>query len=390
MLDPAHPQISRLPMKTHLLVTISALALAALPALAETDIKPETLTVLEHIPPGPHVYVMDFAINGSSQVDVLNADDLSLVGTIGAGTFAQMLMSPDKATLYTGSFYMRRYTYGDIEAVIHEWDPQTLKAKRELTVNPKLAQGLGQRGIVNPSADGKFLVLQNATPATSVNIVDLTAGKDLVEIPTPGCWTAYPTVEGLGFTTLCGDGTAAKYTWAADGSFTKGVKSDKIFDPDKTPLFGDAQRVDGKLVYVSYGGSLVVVDDSGDKPALVKEIKFAEEGWAPAGYNLMAYNAPSKTLFVQMHQNPSDGSHKKPADEIWAINMDSGNVVGRSKAHGESSITVSSGDKPVVVGIDHMGGVHRYDVTLGDTVTLTETKAREGVAAFASAVTTDF
>ena len=46
------------------------------------------------------------------------------------------------------------------------------------------------------------------------------------------------------------------------------MKSDKIFDPDKTPLFGDSQRVDGKLVYISYAGSLVVVDDSGEKPVL--------------------------------------------------------------------------------------------------------------------------
>lgn len=377
-------------MKKHLLVTISALAFAALPAFAETDIQPETLTVMEKIPEGPHVYVMDFAINGSSQVDVLNADDLSLVGTIGAGTFSQMLMSADKSTLYTGSFYMRRYTYGDLEAVIHEWDPQTLKAKREFTVNPKLAQGLGQRGIVNPSADGKFLVLQNATPATSVTIVDLAAGKDLAEIPTPGCWTAYPTAEGNAFTTLCGDGTAAKYSWTADGTADKGVKSDKIFDADKTPLFGDAQRVDGKLVYVSYAGSLLVVDDSGEKPVLAQEIKFAEEGWAPSGYNLMAYHAPTRTMFVMMHQNPSDGSHKKPADEIWAVNMETGKLAGRSKAHGESSITVSSGETPVVFGIDHVGGVHRYEVTAGETVALTETKAREGVATFASAVATDF
>ena len=123
-------------MRHTFFVTLTALTLTAVPALAQdTNIQPETLTVMERIPEGPHVYVMDFAINGSSQVLVLNADDLSLVGTIGAGTFAQMLMTPDEETLYTGSFYMRRYTYGDIEAVIHEWDPQTLIAKREFTVS---------------------------------------------------------------------------------------------------------------------------------------------------------------------------------------------------------------------------------------------------------------
>ncbi|UXU76526.1 MULTISPECIES: amine dehydrogenase large subunit [unclassified Paracoccus (in: a-proteobacteria)] len=378
-------------MKTYLIATVSALALSAMPALSQDkDIQPETLTVQERIPEGPHVYVMDFGINGSSPIYVLDADDLSLVGSIGTGTFAQMMMTPDKSALYSASVYLRRYTYGDVEAVIHEWDPQTLQMRREVMVSDKIAQALSQRGIINLSADGKYMVVQNATPATSVDIVDMAAGKPLVEIPTPGCWTAYPSVEGTAFTTLCGDGTIAKYSYGADGSFGQGAKSDKIFDPDTTPLFGDAHRVDGKLVYVSYTGSLFVIDDSGDKPVLSAEHKFAEEGWAPSGYNLMAYHQPSNTMFVLMHANPSDGSHKMPAEEIWAVSMADGKVVGRSKAHGESSITVSQDDKPVLVGIDHLGGVHRYDAEMGDTVTLTETKAREQVATFPTIVATDF
>lgn len=378
-------------MKQKILLTLSALVASGGIALAQdVDIKPETLTVKEHISEGPHVYVMDFGINGSSPIYVLNAGDLSLEGSIGTGTFAQAMMTADKSSLFSGSVYLRRYTYGDVEAVIHEWDPQTLKLKRELTVSNKMVQGLSQKGVLNISADKKYLVLQNATPATSVNIVDLEAGKDLVEIPTPGCWTAYPSVEGTAFTTLCGDGTIAKYSYAADGTFTPGAKSDKIFDPDKTPLFGDAVRVDGKLVYPSYGGSLYVVDDSGEKPVLSQEIKFAEEGWAPTGYNLMAYHAASGTMFVMMHQNPKDGSHKVPADEIWAVNMKTGKVVGRSKANGESNITVSQGDTPVVVGVDHLGGVHKYDATMGDSVTLTETASRKGVVGFGTIVLTDF
>ena len=107
-------------MKTYLIATVSALALSAMPALSQDkDIQPETLTVQERIPEGPHVYVMDFGINGSSPIYVLDADDLSLVGSIGTGTFAQMMMTPDKSALYSASVYLRRYTYGDVEAVIH-------------------------------------------------------------------------------------------------------------------------------------------------------------------------------------------------------------------------------------------------------------------------------
>lgn len=376
-------------MKRQLVAALSVLALFGTVAHAQ-DLEPETLTVQEKIPEGPHFYVMDFGINGSSMIYVLNADDLSLVGSIGTGTFATMMMNPEKSTLFSSSAYLRRYGYGDVEAVIHEWDPQTLKIKKEFMVAPKLAQALSQRGTLNLSADGKYLLVQNATPATSITLADAVEGKDLGEIPTPGCWTAYPSVEGTAFTTLCGDGTLARYTYDASGKAGAPAKSEKIFDADKDPLFGDAVRVGGKLVYVSFGGTLYIVDDSGEKPVLDKTVPFAEAGWAPGGYTLMAYSEALNTLFVLMHSNPSDGSHKAPAEEIWAIDMASMKVVGRSEGHHESSMAITGGDNPVLVSVDHLGGVHRYEVKKGDTTTVTQTAAREGVALFPTLVLTDF
>lgn len=378
-------------MKKHLVLALSALALPGAPVLAqEVDIQPETLTVEARISEGEHIYVMDMGISGPSAIYVLNASDLSLEGSIGAGTFSQMLMAPGASTLYTSSVYMKRYTRGPIEAVLEEWDPVTLVGKREIVVSDKLAQTLSQRGALNVTADGAYAIAQNATPATSINIVDLAAGQDLAEVPTPGCWSAYPTAEGHGFTTLCGDGTAVKYSFTADGTVSEPGKSEKIFDSDKTPLFASAVRVGSDLVYVSYAGALLFVDDTGPVPTLKKTVEFTEEGWAPSGYNLMGYHAPSNLLFVTMHANPTDGSHKLPAEEIWAVNMESGAVVGRGEAHGESSITVSAGETPAVIGIDHLGGVHRYEVTVGDSVTIAHAVGREGVAGFPTIVATDY
>lgn len=378
-------------MRNHLILSLSVLAASGAQALAqEAGIQPETLVVEERISEGNHIYLMDMGISGPSQISVLNADDLSLEGNMGMGTFSQMLMSPGAPSLFTGSVYMKRFTRGPIEAVIEEFDPATLAVKREIVVSDKMAETLSQRGALNLSADGKYLFVQNATPATSVNVVDLTAGKDLVEVPTPGCWTAYPATEGLAFTTICGDGSLVKYTVAADGTVSEPAKSDKIFDAASTPIFGNAVRVDGLLTYVSYDGKLLMVDDSGAAPVLSKTIGFAVDGWAPGGYNLMAYHAASHTLFVLMHSAAGDGSHKRPAEEIWAINTESEKLVGRSAAHGESNIAVSMGEVPQLVGVDHMGGVHRYDVTLGDSVSLTEGAAREGLAAFATMIATDY
>jgi methylamine dehydrogenase heavy chain len=232
-------------MKRQLVVALSLLAVPASTAFAQEAIEPETLTVQERIPEGPHFYVMDMGINGLSPIYVFNADDLSLVGSIGTGTLATMKMSADKSTLYSASVYLSRYTYGDLEAVVHAWDPQTLQLKKEFMVSPKLAQALSQRGTLNVSADGRYLITQNATPATSVSIADAEAGKDLAEIPTPGCWTAYPSEQGTAFTMLCGDGTLAKFTYDASGTAGAPGKSEKIFDADKDPLYGDAMRVDG-------------------------------------------------------------------------------------------------------------------------------------------------
>lgn len=378
-------------MKHHLILSLSVLAASGGQLLAqETDIQPETLTVEPRISEGNHIYLMDMGISGPSSISVLNAQDLSLEGNMGAGTFSQMLMGPGAPSLYTGSVYMKRYTRGPIEAVIEEFDPETLNLKREIVVSDKMAQTLTQRGALNLSADGSHMIVQNATPATSVNIVDLAAGADLVEVPTPGCWTAYPAPEGLAFTTICGDGTLVKYSVSADGTVAEPAKSDKIFDADTSPIFGNALRIDGLLTYVSYDGKLLMVDDSGDAPVLSRTVEFAVDGWAPGGYNLMAYNEPSKTLFVMMHSGAEDGSHKRPAEEIWAIDMASDTVVGRSAAHGESNIAVSAGETPQLFGVDHLGGVHRYDVALGDTVSLTEGASREGIAFFATMIATDY
>ena len=378
-------------MKHHVFPVLAALAVSGSSAFGqEVDIQPETLTVEERISEGDHVYIMDMAITGSSAIYVLNAEDFSLEGNIGAGTFSQMMFTPDKSSLYTSSVYMRRYTYGELEAVIHEWDPVTLERKREFVVSDKMAHTLSQKGVLNITADGGYLIVQNATPATSVNVVDLAAEKDLVEVPTPGCWTAYPPVEGAAFTTICGDGTLVKYSFSADGTVAEPGKSEKIFDADEDPIYGNAMRIDGNLVYVSYGGVLHFVDDSGDVPTLVKKVEFAQDGWAPTGYNLMAYHEPSGTLFITMHSEPFDGSHKVPAEEIWAIDIESEQVVGRGAANGEANITVSSGETPAVIGVDHHGGAHLYDVTLGDEVTITQAASREGIAAFPTILATDY
>ncbi|WP_134679148.1 amine dehydrogenase large subunit [Paracoccus ravus] len=376
-------------MKLTTALTMTLMALAGT-AHAADEIQPETLTIEEKIAPGPNVLVMDFGMVGSSPVYVFGNEDLKLKGNIGTGSFGQMILSKDGKTLYTVSAYLERYVYGPIHAVVHEWDLQTMTAKREFEINDKFAHVESQTGTLTLGDGENFLLVQNATPATSVTVVDLAKGADIAEIPTPGCWTAIPAIEGRRFSTICGDGKFASFTYEADGTFSKPVKSEQIFDADKDPLFANPLRVGGKLVYLSFGGNFHVVDDSGEAAKLENTVSIEGGEWAPSGSEVMTYHAASNTIFVMMHKGPFDGSHKNPAEEIWAVDASTFKVKGRSAANGETGIMVTKGDAPDLYGVTHMGTLVKYAVALGDEVALTKAAEREGAAIFPALMQADY
>lgn len=360
-------------------VAIMALAAFAGQAMAQdaAPIEPETLTVKETIDEGPNVFVMDQAWKGPSSINVLGAEDFAMKGNVGPGTTAQMVLAKDGKTLYTTSVYFERYTYGEVTNVFHTWDVDTLTVKSEFEFGNKMAHVESQPALLSLTADETYALVQNATPATSISVIDIAAGAQIAEIPTPGCWGAFPATSGMKFTTICGDGSFQSYTFEADGSFGDPAKSEKIFDVDDDALFTNGVRVGEMLVFVSYNGNLYVVDDSGEAPVLTETIALTEGvlgNWAPSGSELIAYNAPTNTAFVTMHSGAYDGSHKNGAEEIWAVDMAGKKVVGRSAANHENGLIVTQTEEPMLYGANEDGSVFLYAVSMGDEVSLEMTE----------------
>lgn len=339
-------------------LTAVALVLSLGAAAAEEGFVPEKLTVEERIPPGPNVFVVDQRWDGASKVSVIGVDKLDRRGTISAGLIAQFALSPDRKTLYTASAYAKRITSGPTEAVLQEFDVETLKDKREIAVSEKMAQVAPQNNALAPSADGQYIFVQNATPATSVSVVDLKAGKQIAEVPIPGCWSIHPATSGLRFTTLCGDGTFQTYTVQADGTFSKPEKSQKIFDAVSEPLFTISQRRGDALLFLSFNGNVFIVSDKSGPAQLEGKFSItegqngADEAWAPGGFEVMAYNAANDVLFVAMHPEAKEGSHKNAAHEIWPVQVAQKKVLYRSPVEGVKSIAVTQGKEPVLFGTD--------------------------------------
>jgi methylamine dehydrogenase heavy chain len=67
--------------------------------------------------------------------------------------------------------------------------------------------------------------------------------------------------------------------------------------------------------------------------------------------------------YVLMHSNGTEGSHKNPAEEIWAVDLAGKKVVGRAPAVTAIALTVNQGDQPVLFAIDGLKAeVVRYEL----------------------------
>lgn len=344
---------------------MAALAIGAPATRAEEPLAPETFTVETALKPGPNIFVASSGWAGAGVINIFSAADLSYKGNYPNGFNGQMAIGAGGTVGYTASAYPKRIMRGPIEAVLERFDVSTLKTTRDIVIPSKFVLGQALQGMLQISADGERAYVQNATPATSVTVVNLKTGKVVTEIPTPGCWTINLSQEGTRFTTLCGDGRFLTVRLGPDGRPVGQAYSEKIFDPEKDPLFVHAERVGADLVFVSYSGVLHRVSDAGDTAKLISTYAFAKEtpgGWAPGGYEVMGYNAPNGIMFIGMHPGAKDGSHKNPSAEVWAVDLERRSVLYRSRAPGLTHLAVSQDKAPVIFGVNSHGeGLFRYE-----------------------------
>ena len=352
-----------------------------------TDFEPETVTVEPHIAPGPNLFVNETSVlsKGASQIHVYGQDDLAYKGQVSLGLNSQFIPSTDGKKLYAFSHYMERYTYGDIETVLQVFDVNTLSVEREIIIPNKAVKANGMNQLIAASHDEKYLFIQNATPATSVTVIELEPGKVHTEIPTPGCYGIMPARDSYRFSSLCGGGEVKTFALSGDGYEV--TTSEQIFDVDTDALYLHSQRrKTGELIMTSFNGNLYLLDDTGTRVTLTDKISVTEgiEGnWAPGGYGVTAYNAANDVVFMIMHSGAHEGSHKNASEEIWAYSLASKKLIGRYPAKGLVAIDVTQDENPVVYGVnENEKTVDQYssDKGLAGTYTKTASDDRCGLS----------
>jgi methylamine dehydrogenase heavy chain len=275
------------------------------PVAAQSGDGVETVSVMKLAPATPYrLYVADVAISHiiDGKLHVIDGNSMKHQGMVATGLAGNVTLSADRAELYVATTYFTRLNRGERVDQVDIYDAATLRLTGEVVIPAKHAQALPYRGYVRASSDGRWLFVQNATPATSVSVVDLKAKKFVVEVPTPGCW-ALLTVpsEPSRFTTVCGDGSLLTLTLDTDGKVVAQRRVPRFFDPDSDPIFIHAEYDGDRAHFVSFKGRLHTANLAGEQASIETPWSLvqgpdAKKNWRPGGYQPLSLHAQSKRL----------------------------------------------------------------------------------------------
>jgi methylamine dehydrogenase heavy chain len=337
---------------------LGAAAAMVLVGPARADLPVETLTVVKSISAVNRVYVPDIAINNiqDGKLHVIDGDTGAYQGLIGTGFAGQVKLSHDAKELYIATSYYSRGQRGAKTSIVEVWDAATLAFKYEIPISNKRAMALNYKWILSLSSDGRWLFVQNATPATSVTVVDLKAKRAVAEISSPGCYGVYPVrSQPNRFGMLCGDGKVEMVTIGNKGAAKSRSVSEPLFDPDNDALFIQGEPVGDTYHFVSFTGNVVSINMGGAKAMAAGRWSMVSDderdhGWRPGGYQPLALDPATGNMFVTMHEGGGEGSHKMPAKEIWSFNLNTGKRTGKLPGHDSTALSTSrDGSKLYVI-----------------------------------------
>lgn len=298
--------------------------------------------------------VMPHLVDG--RVLVIDGEKMKRLAVIGSGFSALTTLSPDRQWLYVATTYHSRLQRGTRTDVVEVYRTDDLTFSHEIEIPAKHAQGLPIKALAQTSADGRFLLIQNATPATSVTVVDTQARKVTAEIANPGCWGAIPwPKQSTRFSSICGDGTVQTFDLTAEGTPAGAKRSARFFDPDKDPVYmhySFGSSAGSTLTMLSFYGTVQQITLEGDGPRFAPTWNFLtdadrKQGWRPGGFQL--FEVVGDKLVVGMHAKGAEGTHKNPAEQLWTIDLATKKRVARTPGFGTLSMTQTREASPKLV-----------------------------------------
>jgi methylamine dehydrogenase heavy chain len=334
------------------------LCICSAPAFAE--IQPETIGVVQRLPatyPAHWIIAQDasfFHMNDGKFI-VLDADSddpsARYKGMFNGSFIGQFYQAKTRPEMYVAETFHSRGNRGERTDVLTIYDKRTLAPIGEVVIPSKRASEMPLHYNLQLVDNESIALIYNFTPATSVSVVDLAARDFVAEIPIPGCSLVYP-MSGRSFASLCADGSILSVTLDDNGQQASSVRSEKFFDVNADPLIEKAAIINGVGYFPTFQGDVYPIDFRGSTAVIGESWSLVDgekNGWRPGGLQLTASDSKGR-LYILMHKDSYDGSHKDPGIEVWVFDTDARRRIDRIKLrHPAISIEVTRDDDPLLV-----------------------------------------
>lgn len=306
-------------------LSLSTTAVATEQSAVQIDTIGKTTTLPQHYP--EHwVFAHDGAfmhmINGHYMVldPAAETGPEQYKGMVDASFISSFSQSSSRNEFYVIETFYSRGSRGVRTDVVTIYDPKTLAPTGEIILpTDKFRMNSMPERYAGQIIKDKFLLITNMTPATSVTVVDLDSRKVVSVIDTPGCVLTYPTGQSS-FSSICASGALATYTLDDNGKLATSKHLDPFFDPVSQPVFEKPVIIDGMAYFIGFEGKMYPIDLREEQPKLVGEtwslLSDADKGWRPGGWQLNAADDNGR-LYILMHPEGYNGSHKDGGSEMW-------------------------------------------------------------------------
>ena len=340
--------------------TMFAVALGLLCSSAVAQIPPESLGQIQSLPARypPHWIVAadaSFFHMNNAKFIVLDADSddptARYKGAMNGSMIPLAYMAATRPEFYVVDTFLSRGTRGERTDVMTIYDKTTLAPVDEVILPSKRISGMPTRYYLQTVNNEELALIFNFTPAQSVSVVDLENREFLAEISTAGCSLIYP-MTGRAFASLCADGTMLGVQIDGNGEAASTQRTARFFDPDDNPLTEKPAIIDGVAYFPTFLGDIVPVDLTGDMPEPGERwslVEGTDGGWRPGGI-VLAEPDSNGQLYVMMHPEGYDGSHKDPGVEVWVFDPETGERQRRIElALPALTMAVTHDDDPLLV-----------------------------------------
>ena len=352
------------------------------------QVQPEPTGVIQTLPapwPAHWIIAHDVAFfhmsDGKFYVLDAESDDAAtrVKGIFNGAFIAQFIQATSRPEMYILETFRSRGSRGERTDVLTIYGKDSLAPIGEVVIPPKRASAMPTNYHLQLVDDEKLALIYNFTPATSVSVVDIVNREFLGEIPIPGCSLVYP-MAGRAFASLCTDGSMMSVQLDENGEQASTARTGEFFDANDDPIMEKAAMIDGVAYFPTFLGRVVPVDLNGSEPEVGQEWSLlgdGDEGWRPGGIQVTGTDAEGR-LYVLMHPEGYEGSHKDPGVEVWVFDIGSGRRVNRIALELPAiTFGLTRDDNPLLLTTNINLEVDVYDVESGEYLrTLGETSAQ--------------